>query len=43
MPNYFDDTPGLIHRRNLRVVTRADVQIRIGERWMVDEVRCIRS
>ena len=39
----FDGTPTLVHGGDLRVVPRADVQIGIGERRMVDEVRRIRS
>lgn len=38
-----DDAATFVHRRDLRVVTRADTQIGIGEGRMVDEVRCIRG
>jgi hypothetical protein len=43
LANQFDDTSALVHGGDLRVVTRADVQIRIGKRWMVDEIGCIRG
>ena len=39
----FDGTSAFVHRRDLRVMKCADIQVRISEGRMVDEVGCIRS
>lgn len=38
-----NNSSALVDGRDLSVVSSADAQIGIGERWMVDEVRCIRG
>ena len=39
----FHDTSALVNSRDLRMMSGADVRIRIGERWMIDEIRRIRG
>jgi hypothetical protein len=43
VPDQFNDTPAFVHGRNLRVMTGANVRIRNCERWVVDQVCCVRG